>query len=153
MWLPEADYPHALHMLRTCPQAVALTRLGKRYGIRCREAEEQAAHQALRPGSEFQKIKIVAHFHLHPLPFGCQRKHLQGLLKSWHWDAESLQPACGDGQGAAWIVGAAEDPPSPAIACGGAFVLVRKVKDTAISAPPAGITASGRTKRYSVRRW
>ena len=112
VWLPEADYPKALHVLRTCPQAVALTRLGKRYGVRCREADEQLVHQTLRPGSDFQKIKITAHWHLHPLPFGCQRKHLQGLLKSWAWSARPLQPARGNGEGAAWIVGAAEDPPA-----------------------------------------
>ena len=147
VWLPEADYPHALHILRTCPQAVALTRLGKRYGIRCRKPDEQAVHLALRPGCDFQKVKVTAHFHLHPLPFGCQRKHLQSLLKSWNWDAKPLQPAKGNGEGSAWLVGACDEPPSPAIACGGTFVLIRKVKDTAISAPPAGITASGRTKR------
>ena len=50
VWLPEADYPKALRVLRTCPQAVALTRLGKRYGVRCREADEQFVHQTLRPG-------------------------------------------------------------------------------------------------------
>ena len=147
IWLPDTDYPHALHILRTCPQAVALTRLGRRYGIRCRESDEPSVFQALRPGCDFQRVKISAHFRLHPLPFGCQRKHLQGLLKSWAWNARPLQPARGDGEGAAWIVGASEDPPGPAIPCGGAFVLVQKIRDTAIAAPPASITASGRTKR------
>ena len=147
IWLPETDYPHALHLVRTCTQAVALTRLGKRYGIRCREADEHAVHQVIRPGSDFHKVRIVAHWRLHPLPFGCQRKHLQGMLKSWSWDAKPLPPSRGDAEGAAWLVGAFEDPPGPAIPCGGTFVLVRKVKDTSATAPPAGLTASGRTKR------
>ena len=147
VWLPEGDHNKALHVLRTCQQAVAITRLGRRYGIRCRDSDEHTVFQALRPGCDFTKVKVTAHYRLHPLPVGCQRKHLVALLKSWQWTAKPLQPARGDGEGAAWIVGTAEEPPAPAIPCAGGFVLVRKVKDAAPVAAPAGLTASGRTLR------
>ncbi|OLQ12996.1 hypothetical protein AK812_SmicGene3030 [Symbiodinium microadriaticum] len=147
VWLPDSDYNKALHVVRTCQQAVAITRLGRRYGIRVRDSDEQTVFQTLRPGCDFTKVKVTAHYRLHPLPVGCQRKHLATLLKSWKWTAKPLQPARGDSEGAAWIVGAAEEPPAPAIPCGGSFVLVRKVKDATPAATPAGLTASGRTLR------
>ncbi|CAE7649575.1 unnamed protein product [Symbiodinium sp. CCMP2456] len=147
IWLPEADYAKALHSLRTCAKAIAVARLGKRYGVRVREVDEQGVFEALRPGCDFAKVLVKAHYRLHPLPFGCQRKQLHSLLRGWKWSAKPLQPARGDAEGAAWIVGACEDPPAPALTCGDSYVLVRKVRDTALQQPPSAVTASNRTKR------
>ena len=146
-WLPDADYAKALHTLHTCTKAIAIARLSKRYGVRVREQDEQAVFEAVRPGSIFTKVAVKAHYRLHPLPFGCLRKHLIALLREWKWEAKPLQPARGDAEGAAWIVGASDAPPSPALACGDAYVLVRKVRDTAAAAAQPLVTASGRTKR------
>ena len=151
IWLPNADAKPALHAMRTCPKAVALARLGRKYGIRTREADEQAVFQHLRPGHDFIKVRVVHRFKLYPLPHGCQRHNLVQALKSWGWTAKPLQPLKGDSQGAAWEVGSSDEPPAMAFPLSGSYVLVCRSKDVQSATPvPPAVCASRRTRKMLI---
>ncbi|CAE7466734.1 unnamed protein product [Symbiodinium sp. CCMP2592] len=136
-------------VLRTTEKAIALARLGNRYGLRTKEPDEQAVFEAMRPQHQFMKIRVQAHYRLHPLPHGLQRTALVQLLRQWNWTCKPLQPDRGDSAGAAWLVGAAEDPPAPALSLGADFVLATKVREVgAANRPPVQpVYASARTKK------
>ena len=144
VWIPGADASVAAHALRTCDKALAVVRLGMRFGVRVRESEEEAAFQALRPNHQFIKVKVVAKFR-----YGCQRHSLVQILQNWKWEAKPLQPDKGSADGAAWIVGASSDPPSPAMPLGDGHVLVTKVPVNApVKQRVPHVTASSRTLRH-----
>ena len=148
VWLPGVSAPQAAHLLKTTTKAVALTRLGMKYGLRTKEADEQSVFEALRPQHQFVKVRIAGRYRLHPLPHGFQRHNLVQLLKQWAWVAKPLQPDRGDAVGCAWLVGASGDPPAPAMPLGTGYVLATKVKDVGAPRPsnPA-VCASLRTRK------
>ena len=148
VWLPGSTAAQALHLLKTTAKAVALTRLGTKYGLRTKEADEQAVFETLRPQHQFVKVRIVARYRLHPLPHGFQRHNLVQLLKQWDWNCKPLQPDRGDATGCAWLVGASGEPPAPAMPLGQGYVLATKVKDVgAQRSQAASVCASVRTKK------
>ncbi|CAE7325636.1 unnamed protein product [Symbiodinium sp. CCMP2456] len=149
VWLPGATAAAAQHALRTTEKAVALARLGNKYGLRTREADEQQVFEAHRPQHQFLKLRVTAHFRLHPLPHGLQRPAVVQLLKQWGWAGKPLQPDRGDSAGAAWLVGAACDPPAPAMPLGAEYVLITKLRDIGASGKnvPQPVYASVRTKK------
>ena len=77
VWIPGADRPTALHKMKLCSPAVALARLGSRFGVRVPQEAEKAAHELLRPDIKFVKCSVQKIFRLHPLPFGLQRSALE----------------------------------------------------------------------------
>ncbi|CAE7673569.1 unnamed protein product [Symbiodinium sp. CCMP2592] len=148
VWLPGHTATQASHLLKITEKAVALTRLGNKFGLRTKEADEQAVFEALRPSHQFIKVRIVARYRLHPLPHGFQWHNLQQQLKQWQWNAKPLQPDRGDASGSAWIIGASGEPPAPALPLGSGDVLATKIKD--IGQPrtaPSTVCASTRTKK------
>lgn len=148
VWLPGATAAQATHSLKITAKAVALTRLGTKYGLRTKEADEQAVFEALRPQHQFVKVRIAAKYRLHPLPHGFQRHNLVQLLKQWSWNGRPLQPDRGDAAGCAWLVGASREPPAQAMPLGTGCVLATKVKDMGQPKPSAtAICASTRTKK------
>ena len=151
IWLPGADAQAALHALRTCPRGVALARLGRKYGVRAREADEEAAFRQLRPGFEFIKVRVVHRFRLYPLPHGCQRHTLMQALKSWGMACPSPFSLRGNAQKAAWEVGSSGKPPAMVFPLGGSYVLVSRSKEVAESvATPPAVCASRRTRKMLV---
>ena len=148
VWLPGSNLAHAVHLLRTTAKAISLTRLNQRYGLRTKEADEQSVFELLRPDQEFVKIRVHVRFRLHPLPFGYQRHSVLKLLKKWGWAVKPLQPDRGDSTGAAWIVGAASDPPQFALPLADSFVLISKSREAAASKTPPSVFASNKTKRH-----
>ncbi|CAE7670476.1 unnamed protein product [Symbiodinium sp. CCMP2592] len=149
VWLPGASLATAQHALRTTEKALALARLGTKYGLRTREADEQQVFELHRPQHQFLKVRVSAHYRLHPLPHGLQRPALVQLLKQWGWNGEPLQPDRGDSIGAAWLVGASCEPPAPALPLGTDFVLISKLRDIGASgkSAPLPVYASSRTKK------
>ena len=148
VWLPGHTLAQALHAFKTNAKAVALTRLGTKYGLRTKEADEQAVFEAMRPQHQFVKVRIVARYRLHPLPHGFQRHNLVQLLKQWEWNCRPLQPDRGDATGCAWLVGASGEPPAQALPIGTSYVLVTKVKDVGSARQhSSAICASTRTKK------
>ena len=149
VWLPGMSQAQAAHALRTQAKAISLVRLGHKFGLRTKEADEQVVFEALRPSHSFVKLRIIAHWRLHPLPFGFQRSSITQLLKQWGWNARPLQPAKGDSEGCAWIVGAAVEPPAQTQPLGSTFVLITKVRDVGVRrAEVAKVCASQRTKKH-----
>ncbi|OLP89203.1 LINE-1 reverse transcriptase-like [Symbiodinium microadriaticum] len=149
IWLPGADFHTATHALRTCDHALAIIRLGTKYGIRVREQYAEAAFKELRPDHIFQKVRVLLKHRLHPLPFGITRQGVAKLLEQWQWHARPLQPCRGDSQGAAWEIGSEQPPPSMALSVSSGFALACKIKDFAAPASKtADILASARTKRH-----
>ena len=148
-WLPGASLATAQHALRTTEKAVALARLGTKYRLRTREADEQQVLEVHRRQHQFLKVRVSAHFRLRPLPHGLQRPALVQLLKRWGWLGKALQPDRGDSNGAAWLVGASCDPPAPAMPLGTDFVLITKLRDIGASGKtaPLPVYASSRTKK------
>ena len=148
VWLSETTLTAAQHVCRTCSKAVALVRLGRKYGVRVRESDEGEVFQALRPGQEFVHVRVSMRFKLHPLPHGAQRKHVLQLLRAWQWQAKPLQPIKGDALGAAWEVGSSQEPPAPAMPIGDNFVLISPI-GSGPSASGAGpsVCASQRTRK------
>ena len=151
IWMPGLDLKAAQHALQTCPKGVALARLGRKYGIRTREIDEEAAYRHLRPGHDYIRVRVVHKFRLWPLPHGFQRHNLVQALRPWAWPAKPLQPLKGDSQGTAWEVGSAEPPPAMVFPLGGSYVLVSRNKEVSIpaNAPPA-VCASKRTRQMLV---
>ena len=152
VWLPNHTAAQALHALKTQPKAIALTRLGMRYGVRTKESDEQSVFEALRPTHEFIKLKISAHYRLHPLPHGYQRQSIVQLLRQWAWQARPLQPDRGDSTGGAWLVGAAADPPSLTQPLGTSFVLITKVRPLSRSWTKSRPTCNRTCGPWSVSR-
>ena len=127
VWLPGATAAQAQHALKTTEKAISLARLGSKYGLRTKEADEQFVFEALRPQHQFLKVRVTAHYRLHPLPHGFQRHALVQQLKHWNWNGKPLQPDKGDAQGGAWLIGASGEPPLQALPLGQGFVLATKV--------------------------
>ena len=127
-------------------------RLGHKYGLRTKEADEQHVFEAMRPQHQFLKVRVTAHYRLHPLPHGFQRHTLVQQLKQWGWNCKPLQPDRGDAIGSAWVVGASGDPPQQALPLGAGFVLATKVKDVGSKASASsGVWASNRTRKALLR--
>ena len=148
VWLPGATASQALHYLRTTEKAIALTRLGSKYGVRTKEADEQQVFEALRPQHQFLKVRVAAHYRLHPLPHGYQRTALVQQLKVWGWNGKPLQPDRGDAEGSAWLIGASTEPPLQALPLGTSFVLATKVKEVGNRhSSTSGVCASMRTRK------
>ena len=99
IWLPGLDLAAVRHHLQTCDRSVAVARLGRKYGIRVREADEQHVFKQLKPDQTFVKVKISAKYRLFPLPHGFPRTSVLQLLRKWEWQARPLQPCKGDGTG------------------------------------------------------
>ena len=147
VWLPGADYEAASHAMRTCEKAITVARLGLRFGVRTREADEQLVFQQLRPQHQYVRVKVNARYRVHPLPFGCQRTALLQLIRAWGWEAKPLQPDKGSSEGAAWLVGAAADPPAQAMPLDSGHVLITKLQDINPQRAKPQICASAKTLR------
>ena len=137
IWLPMLDKAAVVHQLRTLDRAIALARLGKKFGVRTRESDEAELFRQLRPGQEYIKVKVNARYKLHPLPFGCQRK-----------TARPLQPSRGDGVGSSWEIGTSEEPPSQALLYGDKFVLAVKLGEAHGPRPAPAVLASSKTRKH-----
>ena len=81
IWLPGANSQEAKHKSRTSDHAIAITRLGGKYGIRVREQDEKTAWAYLRPGHDYIQVKITGVYRLFPLPHGVQRTGVAHLLR------------------------------------------------------------------------
>ena len=69
------------------------------------------------------------------------------LLTEWGWAARPLQPACGDAAGAAWLIGAEQEPPQGAMASGNGFAIATQVGGSSSKVEgEAPVYASHRTK-------
>ena len=150
IWLPTADRAGAQHAQKTCEKVLAITRLGKKYGLRVKECDEEAVFMQFRPGQSYVKARVALKWRIHPLPFGFQRHHLTTLLRKWNWPAKPLQPLKGDSEGLAWQVGSEVEPPSSAMPVGDKYALITSLKGPPTTAASHGVCATRRTKRHII---
>ena len=148
IWLPGLDHQAALHSKRKADRALALTRLGHKYGVRVRASDEEAVFKILRPDHAYSRVKVALRYKLYPLPHGLTRQGLQQLLDSWKWAAKPLQPTKGDGAGSAWEIGAEVAPPSAALATSTGFALPVQISTVAMPPPPLPVLASSKTRKH-----
>ena len=132
IWLPGLDYQAALHSKRKTDRILALTRLGQKYGVRVRFADEEATFKLLRPEHAFSRVKAATKYKLHPLPHGLTRQGLQCLAVAR----------------AAWEVGTEQPPPAAALATSCGFALPIQVSASQPSQSDDGIVASSKTRRH-----
>ena len=133
--------------MKTIPKAIAVARVGTKFGLRVLDADEADVFALVRPGLEFVKAKVTKRFRLHPLPHGTQRADIISLLKHWQWHARPLQPARGDRSGTAWLVGADSDPPTLALPSGDGFAIVTPIGASELKPEPEkNVYATHRTR-------
>ena len=148
IWIANANKESATHLVRTCAKALAVIRLGTKFGVRVREADEEVVFKQAKPGVPFIKAKVAMKFKLHPLPHGTQRSDIIALLREWRWVARPLQPGRGDGVGATWLIGAESNPPLQALPTGDGFAIATRIGGGgARAANEAQVYASQRTKQ------
>ena len=150
IWLPHADRAAAQHALRTCEKALCLARLGRKWGLRVKEADEESVFTAYRPGVSYIKVAVNLKWRIHPLPCGLQRQQLAALLKRWNWKAKPLQPLKADAAGMAWLIGSEDDPPSTALPVGNNFAIVTLQKGPSQGPAQVPLCASRKTKRHII---
>ena len=136
IWLPGTSKADALHHLRITPDAMALVRLGHRYGLRVAQAHAAKLHKQLKPDEDYIQIQITSTWKLHPLPHGLQKAAIQKLLSEWKWNAKALQPLKGSSTGASWEVGASDDPPAQIMPAFGQEVMITQIRDKPALADP-----------------
>ena len=126
VWLPGADLAKALHWLRLCPKALAVTRLGRKYGLRVRECDEQQVFTEVRPGHEYIRVRVSMKYRLHPLPHGFQRQSVSQLLRQCFGDSYVLLTLLKEGPAARAV---------PAVACASNRTSHIRADEPAASAP------------------
>eukprot|EP00438_Fugacium_kawagutii_P001787 Skav235966 [mRNA] locus=scaffold592:118205:122734:+ [translate_table: standard] len=147
IWIPKSTLKEAQHRVRTLDPAIAVCRLGSKYGVRCLAKHEATVHQDLRPDRPFVQCVVSEVYRVEPLPIGTQRQSLVEVLQTIGWNAKPLQP-CRGSQGKAWQVGAAGPPSSPFIEAKHGWITITKVRDSTPSAPPQDLVATFRTRQH-----
>ena len=135
IWLPNIGKQDALHQLRILPEALALVRLGQRYGLRVHQSHAAKLHKQLKPEEEYVQLQIASTWRLRPLPHRLHKQAIQKLLGEWKWSAKALQPLKGSSFGASWQVGAPSDPPACVLSAFGQEVLITPLRDRSIPEP------------------
>ena len=129
VWLNEVTLEDALHKQRTTPDAIAVVRVAKKFGIRFLSQHFEAGFKALKPTDQYIPVTVAKVWRLFPLPFGTQRSGLQKMLSSLKWEAKVLQQVTSSAAGASWEVGASADPPRSVFQVAGQDVMITFVKE------------------------
>ena len=148
VWLNQMGFKEADHKKKTVDGAVALVRLGHRWGLRFRESDMAKAFAELRPNETYMKVQVQDIYLMHPLPHGTTRAGLVKCLKSWGWAAKPLQPVRGGPEGAGWHVGSGTAPPSSVLQGAHGDVVVTKVKSMLNVKEAPSVLSSFRTKEH-----
>ncbi|CAK9050362.1 LINE-1 reverse transcriptase-like [Durusdinium trenchii] len=128
IWLNKNDYEGALIQYKTCSFALALVRARNRYGIQVSKANTEKAFQQLKPGLDFQDVKIEKIYEVLPIPHGTQKATMTKILQTWGWKARVLQPGRSTIHHMSWKIGSDSDPPLWTTQAFGTDVIVNLVK-------------------------
>ena len=148
IWLPQQGFKDAEHKKKTMQGAVAIARIGHRWGLRFRDEDMEAAFKELRPREQYSKISLDRIFVMYPLPHGTTRQGLQKSLKEWGWEAKPLQPTRGGAEGAGWQVGSGKAPPSMVLQGAHGDVVVTPVRTVQQVREPPKILSSFKTRSH-----
>ena len=148
VWLNDIGLEDALHKQRTTPNAVAVARIARKFGIRFSSANYEAGFKALRPSEPYIAVTVTKIWKLFPLPFGTQRTGLQKLLTTLPWDAKVLQQVASSAAGSCWEVGSAKDHPQTIMQIAGQDVMVTFVREASKNADLPQVVASSGTREH-----
>ena len=148
IWLNQHSLRDAEHKRKTVDGAVALVRLGQRWGLRFKDGDMATAFAELRPHETYMKVQVQEIYLMHPLPHGTTRAGLVKCLKSWGWAAKPLQPVRGGPEGAGWHVGSGSPPPSAVLQGAHGDVVVTKVRSVVNTKEAPSILGSFKTKAH-----
>ncbi|CAK9043795.1 unnamed protein product, partial [Durusdinium trenchii] len=148
IWLNQHGHREAEHKKKTTDGAIALVRLGQRWGLRFKDSDMEKAFAELRPHETYMKIQVQEIYLMHPLPHGTTRSGLVKCLKSWGWAAKPLQPVRGGPEGAGWHVGSGSPPPSAVLQGAHGDVVVTKVRSVVNTKEASSILGSFKTKTH-----
>ena len=144
VWLQECTVEEAMHKQRTTPNAVAITRIAQKFGLRFQSQHYEEGFKALKPTEVYIPVKVTKVWKLFPLPFGTQRTGLQKMLTSFKWEAKVLQQVASSAVGACWEVGASQDPPMNVLQIGGKDVMVTFEREASkVNDAPMVVASSG----------
>ena len=150
IWLPSADLEKACHVWKTTSEALNITRMRNRYGIRVQSKHEQSVHESLRPEIDFVKVAVKFVYRIQPLPHGLQRNQVAKLLKEFSWTARPLQPARGSHEGSAWDIGTDTAPPSLTLKAFGRDLMITQIRDRSEKQVTQPFVTSRRTQQHIV---
>ena len=148
VWLGAISLEEAHHKCKTTSNALAICRVGPKYGLRASSDNMEEVHQLLKPDQEFMGSQIQSIYKLYPLPWGLQRHALQQCLKKFGWKARVLQTVGGGSAGMGWEVGAAGPPPSTVIQHEEGDIVITFVRAATRDPKPPSVLASAATKKY-----
>lgn len=128
-------------------KALAVCRLGTKYGIRCLAKHQEELHRTLNLKKPFVGCTVKQVYRIEPLPAGTQRQSIADICKSLGWIAKPLQP-CKGSQGCAWEIGAEQAPPTPFIDAQHGWTTITKVRDVAPPSRTSDLVATQKTKQH-----
>ena len=148
IWIQSRNLEEAIHACKSNPHSTGLVRLKRKYGVRVRADDEEAAFKALRPDSVYIDTQVQRVFQLCPLPHGLQRAGVIKLLAGLKWNAKPLQPGKSTTQSMTWMVGSSSPPPSQVFTAFDQEVIVTEMtKENKVKPPPRYI-ASSKTQKH-----
>ena len=147
LWIPQQSLSDIQHRVKTNDKALAVCRLGTKYGIRCLAKHQEELHRSLNLKKPFVGCTVKQVYRIEPLPAGTQRQSIADICKSLGWTAKPLQP-CKGSQGCAWEIGAEQAPPTPFIDAQHGWTTITKVRDVAPPSRTSDLVATQKTKQH-----
>ena len=135
----------AQYHLRTQAHAMHLTRLFKKYGLRCLKKNEEALRRALFPDEPYVSCKVSLLFQVGPWAHGLSKLAVQEAVVAIPWEAKVLKPCKGNSEGRFWIVGAADHPATNVFQHGSQWVTISFLRDAPEERPTTNVVASLKT--------
>ena len=148
LWLPDQTLQEVTHKLKMTERAMAVARVGNKYGLRVPATEAAKIHQDLLPEQPFHHFHVQRIYEVRPLAHGTQRTSVVSMLKSWSWQAKPLQASRSDAQGMGWLIGSASEPPAMLFQTKNGDVTVTLQKEVVPKKQPPGILVSRRTQKH-----
>ena len=149
VWLPKVSHAEVMQMKQHSKAPAFVVRVAQRYGLKASVTHAPQVHEQFRQDTPFL-AGFTTVYVVGPLPWGCTRHTLQGLISTWNWPAKAIQPAgrSADGRGILWHAQASQPPQHPVITMSHGDVLI-VAKDSQHHKPQVvAIEASSNTKEY-----
>ena len=144
IWLKKT-HGEVSHLLQVQPLALHLTRLHRKFGLRCLRKNEAALRKILFPDQAYVDCEIKLIFCAGPFPHGAMKNQIQESIHSLSWAAKVLKPQRGGPDGRYWTIGAATPPPTVVFQFGDSHVTIDKLKEMSSHKQQTNVVASLQT--------
>lgn len=150
IWLQHGDHQQALLLKQTRCEVLGLARLGSKFGLRCRIADAEKLHSAIKPDSVYLPTGPRLLWQIGPLPYGTVRASLAQALRTAGWAARPVQALPGKNiDGMLYKVQSVEPPPSTTLAMTHGDVVVTRLHDP-VEVVPASVPVIGSARAVSM---